>query len=494
MNPDKDILNKIRKEKINFLKHLKYKINVISVILIFSAVIITGVLFFIMPKKESSEIEQRNLASFPDFSVKNVWDGKFTSELNIYYSDNFAFRDDLVKTKFALEDMRGMRLDSVKIYGSDNTELSGDSSVSVLSEFNIRDTASGIFTVKQSQPDRITVPIDLTNPYYTDPDKHFDIFDKNILGDKFGDYFNMNKEELEGEQRGNLFVVGDTALEIFYGNEKVSVDYANVINTYAQALGENVTIYNLIVPNHFEYGLPEKYKGKIGRAQKPFIDLVKNNLDESVVFVDIYDTMKKHYENGEYLYFRTDHHWTGLGAYRAYEKFCEYASLTAVSLESFEKRTSENFLGTLYNSSMDKNLAANPDTVEYYVTDLPYEQTNTNKDATSFTKGSLISEFKNGKTNGYLTFMGGDIPLATIKTQNTNGRKIIVFKESYGNAFIPFIVPNYETVYVADIRSFPYNSIDFIKENGINEVLFLNNIMSSNTQARVANILNLIAK
>ena len=90
--------------------------------------------------------------------------------------------------------------------------------------------------------------------------------------------------------------------------------------------------------------------------------------------------------------------------------------------------------------------------------------------------------------------MGGDIPLATIETENTNGKKIIVFKESYGNAFIPFLVPHYQTIYVADIRSFPYNAVEFIKNNSIGEVLFLNNIMTSNTAARVANILGLLTK
>ena len=203
--------------------------------------------------------------------------------------------------------------------------------------------------------------------------------------------------------------------------------------------------------------------------------------------------MKEHYEKGEYLYFRTDHHWTALGAYRAYEVFCKSASLKPVSLDTYEKRTSTGFLGTLYNSSLDKNLAANPDTVEYYVPDLPYVQTNTNQDLSTY-RGTLISEYSSGKTNGYLTFMGGDIPLATIETENTNGKKIIVFKESYGNAFIPFLVPHYQTIYVADIRSFPYNAVEFIKNNSIGEVLFLNNIMTSNTAARVANILGLLTK
>ena len=71
-------------------------------------------------------------------------------------------------------------------------------------------------------------------------------------------YINMEKNQLDGEQRGNLFVVGDTALEIFYGNEQVSKDYAAVLNAYSDALGDNVTIYDMIVPNHFEYGLPSK--------------------------------------------------------------------------------------------------------------------------------------------------------------------------------------------------------------------------------------------
>ena len=132
--------------------------------------------------------------------------------------------------------------------------------------------------------------------------------------------------------------------------------------------------------------------------------------------------------------------------------------------------------------------------MDYYVIDVPYEQTNTNADGVTSYKGSLLSEYKDGRTNGYLTFMSGDIPLATIETENKNGRKIIIFKESYGNAFAPFLVPHYETVYVADIRSFPYNAIDFIRENGITDVMILNNIMSANTPARIANILELMTK
>lgn len=493
MDKNTEILQKIHAKRRKKLFLLRMRLQSFFLFCIFFGMLLCGILFFLLPKKEVSEAEQRKLASFPSLTLQTLWNGDFTAGLNIYYSDNFVMRDKLVKAKFALEEHKGLRFDDVKIYGSETGETAENTAQTPKeNQKTCIDDVTAFEKITANQPNAPMAAIDLENPYYSDPNKHFD-FNKADLDDRFADYINMEKDQLDGEKRGNLFVVGDTALEIFYGNEQVSKDYAAVLNAYSDALGDSVTIYDMIVPNHFEYGLPSKYKGKIGKDEKPFLDLVKENLNGKIVFVDIYDTLKTHYNKGEYLYFRTDHHWTGLGAYRAYEKFCETADLTAVPLDSYEKRTSTGFLGTLYNSSLDKNLAANPDTVEYYVTDLPYEQTNTKKDGTTY-KGRLISEYADGRTNGYLTFMGGDIPLATIKTENTSGRSIIVFKESYGNAFIPFLVPHYDTIYVADIRSFPYNAVTFIQNNHIGEVLFLNNIMTSNTSARVANILELLRK
>lgn len=486
MQKDDRIIKKIKNEKQKKLFSFRSVINAVFLFLFLIFIVVFGVLFFILPKEEKSVIEQRKLASFPEFSAENVWSGDFTSGLNLYYSDNFVFREELVKAKFAIEENKGIRLDDIKIYGSDSAQTENSKEQIIL----FKDDIGAILEVKNYMPASILDKPVFSNQLETQTDVSASV---QIDSEKLGEYLNIDKNELEGEKRGNLFVIGDTALEIFYGNEKISEDYAEVINTYVTSLGENVIIYDMIVPNHFEFGLPEKYKSKIGKPQKPFIDLVKDKLDTSVVFVDIYDKLKEHYDLGEYLYFRTDHHWTALGAYRAYEKFCESAGIIPLTLDSYEKRTSTGFLGTLYNSSMDKNLASNPDIVEYFVSDLPYTQTNTDKNGGKG-PGKLIREAKEGKTNGYLTFMGGDIPLAEIKTENTDGRKIIVFKESYGNAFIPFLIPHYETVYVADIRSFPYNAINFIKENEITEVLFLNNIMTSNTPARISNILSLITK
>lgn len=480
MTPESNAADKVKNIKKRKIRLTKMRIDGFFVIFFFVLILIMGLLFFIMPKKEESMRENRKLTDFPEISAKALWDGTFTASLNLYYSDNFAFRDNFVDTKYAVSEAKGLKVDDITIVGSDVT---GDVVLRSNSEKFIYDLTS-ILTLKPMFLDDTLEEISFDAPLYNTDKKQDN--EKNTDGNLDG-LLDIDEAELKGEQRGGLYIVGDTALEIFYGSESVSKQYADVINEYAAELGPEVTIYNLIIPNHFEYGMPEKYRGTVGREQKPFIDIVRDNLNPNVIFVDIHSYLKEHYENGEYLYFRTDHHWTGLGAYRAYEKFCEYANIKPLPLESYEKRVTEGFLGTLYSGSMNSNLAANPDYVEYYVTDLPYTQTNTNADGSTY-KGRLIAERANGKTNGYLTFMSGDIPLATIKSENSNGKKIIVFKESYGNAFVPFLLPHYEYIYVADIRSFPYNSVDFIKNNGIGEVLFINNIMASNTPARVANI------
>ncbi len=492
-SPDKNRKNAASKR--NFLLDFLFVAGFVVILTLF------GLLFLFLPKKEVSEKEQRALAGMPPFSAETLWDGSYAAGLDAYVSDNLPFRDFFVESKFGMEDLRGVRYRNVKYYGTENAEsadAAGTADTATPTDVSLllyqKDGLEKMFAAETPKGVPSLEKIDLNDPYYAESGSQMQQFlDTSGLKAKFEDYQNLEKEELTGEKRGALFVVGDTALEIFGGSERISLDYADVVNAYADALGKGVTVYNMVIPNHFEFGLPEAYHDSVGKREKPFIDLICSHLSPSVVPVNIYDTLKSHYEAGEYLYFRTDHHWTGLGAYRAYEKFCEYASFVPIPLGTYEKRTTYGFLGTLYNSSLDKKIAENPDFVDYYVIDVAYTQTNYKSDLSPY-PGRLISEYKDGKTNGYCTFMGGDMPLCVIETENKNGRRIIIFKESYGNAFIPFLVPHYQTVYVADIRSFPYNSVSFIKENGIGEVMILNNIMSANTPARIANLLELMTK
>lgn len=467
MNEKKN--KKIIKNNIRFFQLLTVSV--------FSAVVILGGILFLLSKKEGySETEKRKLASFPTLSAKTLADGSYTDDITRYVSDNFVFRENLVSLSKTLEKNRGINYLGFTSYSNgENENISHIKSIDAPIK-KIKKTIFGAESAKLGET--IKQDIDFT-----------DVLDNKDI------YTELNNEEIVGQQVGSLFVLKDTALEIFYGNSEIAGDYVNILNTYRLAVPANVNVYNLIIPTHFEFGLPKKYKNEVGKEQKPFIDDIYSSLSPNITSVDAYSNIEKHYKNSEYLYFRTDHHWTALGAYRAYEEFAKSANLEATPLSMFEKRKVDKFLGTFYSSTFNKDLEENPDYVEYYAPTNECKVTNYNEDGSvATTNGYVVANKVSGDSNGYLVFMGGDKPLSVIETDASTDRSILIFKESYGNAFVPFLTRNFSKIYVADIRTFPFNGVDFVTQNNISDVLFINNTITSSTPARVRNYIDIMEK
>ncbi len=467
--------NKAKRKKTVILNRL---FSVITIFLFSFFVCILGLMFFLLPKQEESEIERRKLTQKPEFSAKNLFSGKYTDDYSVYYSDNFVFRENFVKLGFDLEEKRGLRLDNIKIYnaGSQQSKDAVSASSSIISK------DKPFEHMKPSKPDNVSLKIgeeQMPVRVYAE-----------ITNES--EYADLTKEDLTGEQRGPLFMIGDTALEIFYGNSNVAKDYTNTINAFRKSFPQNIRVFDAVIPTHFEFGLPSKYHETVGKRQKPFIDEIYANLVSGISAVDTYSEIQKHYNKGEYLYFRSDHHWTALGAYYAYKQFALSAGFEPIEIERYEKGKIDEFLGTFYSGTYDKNLEGNPDFVEYYKPFTSYTMTNYKADGVSTYEGTMVYENISSVSAGYLVFTGGDIPCAVAQTNNNSGRSIIVFKESYGNAFVPFLLAHYDKVVVADIRTFPFDAISYITDNNITDVLFLNNIMTACTPARVMNIINLI--
>lgn len=455
----------------------KFITNIFSLITVFLFVICFIAIcaaFFIAPKSTHSVIEKRELTKFPKFSFSSLANGSYTDEITKYVSDNFIAREKLVEFSSLLEDKRGLRLDGIKLY-SDNINIGASKNKSIDEPlYKISKTIIGHETPLLGEEVRQIIDL------------------KNLVSNS-EIYDSLGEEEIKGQKVGALFIVGDTALEIFYGNSSITKDYANIINTISLALDSDINIYNMIVPTNFEFGLPKKYRSEVGTLQKPFIDEIYSSLDSSVTTIDAYSKIRDAYRNGEYLYFRTDHHWTALGAYRAYEAFAEKACFEPTPLSDFESRKVEEFLGTFYTSSFDKNLKENPDFVDFYAPTNEYSVLNYRENGTDTYKGTLVYNKVSDITHGYLVFMGGDIPLSVVETDAGTGRSIIIFKESYGNAFVPFLTRNFDKIYIADIRTFPFNAIDYITENNITDVLFLNNIMTCCSPPRIKNYIDLLS-
>ena len=431
----------------------------------------------VLPKPTVSEYERRDLAQFPEFSLEALFSGSFTSDLDSFYADTFPFREDLVKLGAQLEDLRGVRMDDIRIHetapapapvapesvpAQSSSPASSSSEAPTISEqiaASSQVPSSSMAASSEASSSQAASAVDPNAP--------------------------------APEQYNSVLVYQNRAMAPFGGTEAMAGYYASVLSQYQETLGDDMTIYNLLVPTSIEFYLPDKYKS-VTSSQKASIDYIYSQLDPRIKRVDAYSALQQHTD--EYLYFATDHHWTGLGAYYAYTAFAETAGFTPKPLDEMEKRTISPFIGTMYNQTQDPKLLENPDYVDYYITDTQHQAYQYVKNSPyQGSKISVWADYAKGG-NSYSVYLHGDWPLMRIDTEHKNGRKIMVVKESFGNAFAPYLIPHYEQVFVVDARYFQINGETFIRENGINEILFINNIFAANTSSQIGYIQRILTQ
>ena len=277
----------------------------------------------------------------------------------------------------------------------------------------------------------------------------------------------------------------DAGVMLFGGNKKQGARYAEIINKYKASLG-NVNVYNMVVPTSVEFYLPKKYS-KYSSSEKESIDYIYSCLSPDVTPIDAYSKLAEHTD--EYIYLRTDHHWSPLGAYYAYTAFCEALGMEYHPITDYTEKVKDGFVGSLYGYTNDITLANAPEQFHYFLPpDVTYSVRTYYYDTLApKSGGALFHEYVEG-ANCYGMFLGADAIHTKITTSTKNGRKIVVFKESYGNAFVPFLVNNFEEIYVIDIRYFGTNAVDYIKKIGATDVLFIDNCFAANTSSLIKHI------
>ncbi|MBP3699043.1 MAG: hypothetical protein J6J01_06155 [Oscillospiraceae bacterium] len=286
--------------------------------------------------------------------------------------------------------------------------------------------------------------------------------------------------EVQGDEEryDAVYRVGDTGYEMYTYVESTAKKYADNINAIADAVEGTATVYMLPAPLSSGITLPDALYGKdIFSDQKAAEDGIIGFMNDNVVSVPLNKAMMAH--RGEYIYFRTDHHWTATGAYYAYAEFCKAAGKTPNPLEGYKTQEFPGFLGTFYRDTNESShLGDNPDTVVAYhplSADATLDYTDKNGQVIRwpiiYDQSSAPASYKYG------TFVGGDQPYTIIKNPAlTDGSSCVVVKESFGNAFVPFLVDHYETVHVIDYRYWEGSVSDFVKTNGVDDVLFVNNL------------------
>lgn len=241
------------------------------------------------------------------------------------------------------------------------------------------------------------------------------------------------------------------------------------VNRAAEAL-PNVKVYNMVVPTSSEFYTPSDVKG-FTASQREKIEHISGRL-VNVTDTDVYSALSAHLD--EPVYSRTDHHWFPLGAYYAAEVFASAAGVndSFAPLADYEQVTKGGYMGSLYNYSKSNNLYSDPEAFTLYISPNDKAIKTTYYD-TSFQNGYESDLFVSRDASSYYcSFLGSDNRIAEIKTDCDNGRILVIFKESYGNALVPFLTSCFESIYVCDVRYFDLDAKEFCERVGATDLLF----------------------
>ena len=284
-------------------------------------------------------------------------------------------------------------------------------------------------------------------------------------------------------------------MELLTVSESAAVSYAGMVNAVADAL-PNVNVYNIAVPTASEFYAPKS----LYTNQTAGIKKIYENLDSNVTPINVVKPLMEH--AAEFIYFRTDHHWTQRGAYYAYKEYAEIIGEDIDPLETFQVQNSWNHVGSFgsftkgtYGATI---MHSNPDMLQIFMPKYTAEGAAYNDMYMRSKKWSLQLVYPT--FNSYSAFIGGDNPLAVFHTSNANGKKLVIIKESFGTAFATWAVNNYEYIYVIDPRKFNgfgghnshFNLRTFYELNQFDDLVIINYPGSISSSAYRNSVLGMI--
>lgn len=293
---------------------------------------------------------------------------------------------------------------------------------------------------------------------------------------------------------GSVVVVGNAAYELYTYLDEPAENYAQTVNTVAKNLSGKAQVYDLVIPLGSGITFPDNLRGEIQSGdQRDAIKQILAKLSGDVRGVDIYDSLMEH--RNEYIYFRTDHHWTALGAYYAYEDFCAVKGIEPEPVDSYEQVEFDNFLGSFYFNDTDEceQLGKTPDVVTAYQPNMDAIMHIEDSRGVKYDSKVIYDESSAAASLKYSCFIAGDNPYTEIvNNELTDGSSCVVVKESFGNSFIPFLVDHYQTIYVVDYRYWTGSVSELAAEKGAADVIFINNLSMIRNKNLVGKLYRLI--
>ncbi|WP_253288550.1 DHHW family protein [Intestinibacter bartlettii] len=292
---------------------------------------------------------------------------------------------------------------------------------------------------------------------------------------------------LKKESNGVYLGKDDYLLEKFdKPNEENVSKNLKAINKFAQKY-KNVKQYMLISPtavNILSSNLP--IAAPVNNQQE-YLDNYAKKLGSNITFVDTYTTLLEHKK--EDIFYRSDHHWTSLGAFYSYQKLADVMNLSVKDSDDYDiELVSNTFEGALASKSGYRT--KQKDKVKVYIPKNEDDKVVVNYVEEQRKTATLYESEKLEEKDKYQVFLGGNHPIVKIDTASTSGKTLLIFKDSYANCFVPFLTSHFSKIILVDPRYY-YEDIDqLMKDEDVDEVLYLYNANTFFSDTTLSPVLN----
>lgn len=430
-----------RKKKERRQKKITNAIAGINVAALGGLLVCGAVYMFALEHETIANDENRYLAKFPEFSVESYFDGEYTEGIANYYDDTVPNRS-LIKqfiTK-SIMPLKGRK------YGDDGVELHGIAfeNRNEVTTAVTTTTAPAISLIGTTMTGDVTTTVTTTAPPPIE-----------------------DNPAADGEMTNNILIANNRGINIYGGGWGLEKEYARFVNDYKKSL-PTVNVYSLTAPTAGSFYTPENYKDLFSSEKDDFDSIAEELVD--VFQVDAYSALLAH--KNEDIYSRTDHHWQPLGAYYAAQAFAQVAGVEFPDIKEYQKVILHDYVGTLYGYTQSATLLNNPENFIYYKPKTELTVTQYDKYFQNPVETSLFLDTTNMDKSSYYLVFGMDDRIVHVNTSCKNGRNLIIFKDSYGNAMLPVLTGSFENIYLCDIRYFEINPISFAINVDCTDMLF----------------------
>ena len=294
-----------------------------------------------------------------------------------------------------------------------------------------------------------------------------DYVSDHILGRDFWVAAKAWSERLSGKKENNgvYFAAQDTLINRVDPPDPAKLDKDM---GYVDALVGNVSVpvYFGLIPSAAEIWGDRLPEGAPTAAEQSIIDQLYFSTGASTI--DMYGALAPHKD--EDIYYRTDHHWTSLGAFYGANAIFEALGLDPIDLNDYRKTTvTGQFNGTLFSTSGVRWLP--PDSIDTYIPDDGVKVTAYPKGAPE--EGSLYVESQLEVKDKYAYFLGGNQPLCVIETEHADAPRVLIVRDSYSDSLAPFLTERFSEIHLFDLRYNMTSVSSYVEEHDIDTVIIL---------------------